>query len=88
VAEQIQSPRTQAIRRALDLAAVRLNLESHVRTMQAQLRDDPGRFGAAEELILIHLTEFNDPAQAATYLPKARDETLRRIADWAAQPID
>ncbi|HOD80927.1 MAG: Serine/threonine-protein kinase pkn1 [Planctomycetes bacterium ADurb.Bin126] len=90
VATSLRSTQVKEIldrRRALAQArSAQLAREARFKMLQTRLAKDPADESARRGLILYHLLERNDPAQANKLLTKDLDETFRTYLPMTVQP--
>lgn len=60
--------------------------KSKLKELEEQLLRDASRSDIAKKLVMIHLVELDDPAEAKRFVVRAKDETLKKIVELIAKP--
>jgi len=77
-----------AVQLAIKFAAADQQVMQKAAALEQQLRANPDDAQAREALIRLHITEFDDPAAAARYLPADRTDMTSKLVTVAAMSLE
>ena len=87
VAKAIKSSRIEAIDAQVKAHADRQKNAAELAKLKRQVEADPANAKARDQLVLLLIVGFDNPAEAATYLTDASDAALRKFVPAAARPV-
>ncbi|MEX2212929.1 MAG: NPCBM/NEW2 domain-containing protein [Phycisphaeraceae bacterium] len=90
IARLIKSDRHDPIKDTLDALLERQRLQVRIDKLAAELEAKPGNQATVTELVLLYITELDDPAEANAFLLLSKDETLKKrvlLADDALADV-
>ena len=87
IAKYIKSDRAETILAKNKRANTVIAQQAKLKSLQTKLAADPKNTGVRTKLILLHLVEFDNPAQAAKLLTDDLDETTRTYVSLAARDL-
>ncbi len=87
VARAVKSPKVDAIAFQIRTLAARQKAMAQAAQIKAQVEADPADAKAREALVRLLVVDFDNPAEAATYLDETLDAALRASVAAAAKPV-
>ena len=87
IARLIKSDRHDAIKDALDALSERQRLQVRIDKLAAVVEAKPGDQAAVSELVLLYITELDEPGEAGSFLLLSQDETLKKRVQLADDAI-
>ena len=88
VAEEVHSPTLTAIRARLPAFTARVESVQEAKALAARLHENPQDVEARRRMLMLHLVELDDPAEASKYLDAASDEATKTNLPLAAEPLE
>jgi len=87
VAKTIKSSKSETIDAQLKAHAARQKNAAELAKLKRQVEADPANTKARDQLAMLLVVGFDNPAEAAKYLTDASDATLRKFVPAAAKPV-
>ncbi len=89
VASSIRSPFRESIRKEIEQLNRRVVILRRADQLKEQLKSDPKNAGAALDLVMLYIVEFDNPIEARKYTFLLTDESLKdNIRDAAKEPAE